>query len=187
MTPPSGHVTHSATGSAPVAASGAAFALRVPKVPLVSGSPDELLICDAKKLSAGLLGPESVCSAPAFAPKSRLSPPITASPSCADTKSFPLIGSESGVRNPATEMSALPASNETADAPHHRVRLRSGCEESSYTTASVQPAWLVSVDCEEGFAISAGIIPICRAHRLTKRASAPKIKQHPISFRSSAG
>ena len=43
MTPPSGHVTHSATGSAPAAASAAAFALRVPKVPLVSGSPDELL------------------------------------------------------------------------------------------------------------------------------------------------
>lgn len=117
-----------------------AEAFRVPKVPLVSVCPSESLICEQKKLATGLLGEESSCKDAAFLPKSILSPPMTASPSCADTNSFPLTGAASGVMKPDMEKSELPRSMDTAAAPHHNVRSRNGDDGLSYITARVQPA-----------------------------------------------
>ena len=102
--------------------------MRVPNVSLVSSVPSERLICDAKKFPTGLFGPDKGKSPDVVLPKYILSPAMTASPSCADTKSLPVIGSDEGVLNPVSETSVLPAVRETTVPPPHSVKFRKGCD-----------------------------------------------------------
>ena len=95
----------------------AALAFRVPKVSTVFSCPFSSLIWEAKKFPAGLFGPESGKSEATLAPNSIRSPVSTASPSCAERKSFPETGRVCGVRKPVSVMSVLPCAGETTAPP----------------------------------------------------------------------
>ena len=82
-----------------------ALALCVPNVPEVSIKPFSLFIWEAKKLFAGLFGPDITESDEVFLPNKNWSPDMTASPSCALIKTFPEIGRVEGVKKPVNVVS----------------------------------------------------------------------------------
>src|SRR5262245_59759325 len=112
----------------------------VPNVPLVSRVPTALLIWEAKKLYIGLLGPNTraVSGRGVVAPKRIESPTPDASPSKALTASRPASLPVGGVQKPLACAGAAP----DCSAPMKMLRLRTGSEKFSYTTARVQPAEL---------------------------------------------
>ncbi|MOA10901.1 hypothetical protein D3C78_1308100 [compost metagenome] len=100
--------------------------MRVPNVPVVLRLPVSLLICDAKKLLAKLLGPDNATSVAAVGPNKAWSPERFASPSCALNNALPPSAPVIGVANPVIVVETGADVACTSIAPARKDILRKG-------------------------------------------------------------